>query len=325
MKDDVDDLDFVVNGVLGVFLTNLDDGISNTMGGGPAVTTFGKGRGAIVIATGFSNGGFLSSLLGLMSSASEGGGGGGHLTTIVRPSWLVGIVPTGGYQYDVRLYNSDDTRPLPMMSHHGGRDSVVDPGGCCASSTADVGSGGGSNCPLGIGIKQRTCTSVRRAFEMWSDINGCYDTVLDDDIAANVRRTSTNNGNVEEEVDQQQRRRRTFTCYRGDSCIEPTNFCLWNEEGHGWGTRFPGINMTREWMRDVFHRAESRTRYVIDDHTKRSGKVDFSLTVALLMVAFLCTTISASKLRILHCYVVGKGRKRKTSEGYTATEAAEMI
>ena len=34
--------------------------------------------------------------------------------------------------------------------------------------------------------------------------------------------------------------------YWGVGCIEPTNFCLWNEEGHSWGNRFLGIDMTQD-------------------------------------------------------------------------------
>ena len=51
----------------------------------------------------------MSSLMGLQSANA-------------RPSWLVGIVPISGYQYDIELYSGN---PLPMMAHHGGRDKVV--------------------------------------------------------------------------------------------------------------------------------------------------------------------------------------------------------
>jgi poly(3-hydroxybutyrate) depolymerase len=285
MRDEVDDLDFVINGAVGIFLDSLRDGGTKNGNSGGAVY-----NGGAVIATGFSNGGFLSSLLGLLSAEGDHG----------RPSWLVGVVPTGGYQYDAGLYGGPSgPRPMPVMSHHGGKDSVVDPDGCCAPDD-----GSESNCAFDIGIKQKTCTSVKRAFEMWADINRCSNTVLDDEIV-NVRQMK----NVD--ADQQL----MFNCWKGEGCVEPTNFCLWNEEGHSWGNRFPGTRMTEKWMEDVFRRAESRTNNVV--HSK-SGRIVFSSTFAFLMVILFCTTVNASRLRKLSCFV-GKGRKRKLSEGYCTT------
>ena len=216
MTNDVDDLDFVVNGVMGVFVDNLlgDGTAATTAGDGDRSTTGrendgddGDDRGdAIAIVTGFSNGGFLSSLLGLMPSTT--GGYRRRSTTVVRPPWLVGIVPTGGYQYDVGLYVGGDVLPLPLMSHHGGMDSVVDPDGCCnTTSSTDGGiASTSSNCPLDIGIKRDACTSVRSAFDMWSNINGCYETILYDD-SANIN---------DEGTDREDRQRRHIhTCYGG--------------------------------------------------------------------------------------------------------------
>ena len=96
VRGGVNNLDFVVRGAVGAFLGALDSGID-----------------AYVIATGFSNGGFLLSLLGLLPGAGGVGG---------RPA---------GYQYGVRLYGGGPTGPglgpLPAMSHHGGRDAVPPP------------------------------------------------------------------------------------------------------------------------------------------------------------------------------------------------------
>jgi len=322
MTNDVDDLDFVVNGVMGVLMYNLF-GDGTTLAVGDGVNT-GQDNGdgvsgdAIAIVTGFSNGGFLTSLLGLMPYTS----GGEHRPAIVRPSWLVGIVPTGGYQYDVGLYIGGNTHPLPLMSHHGGMDSVVDPGGCCTDGGSSLVT---SNCPLDIGIKRDTCTSVRRAFEMWSNINGCYDTILDDEVV-NVRKQATNIDDEGKKDEEQQRPPPIYTCYGGVGCIEPTNFCLWNEEGHSWGNRFPGIDMTQRWMRDVFHRAESRNRRVVHDrHDRGAGRFGFASAVALMLVVLLCAITGTSRVSKLHCLVVGRGRKRKTSEGYTESEVAEMM
>lgn len=291
MRDEVDDLDFVINGAVGIFLDSLHSG--GTKNGNSGGAMYSKGA---VIATGFSNGGFLSSLLGLLSAESD------HS----RPSWLVGIVPTGGYQYDVRLHGGHSgPRPLPMMSHHGGQDSVVNPDGCCAYED-----GSKSTCVFDIGIKQKTCTSVKRAFEMWADINGCSNTVLDDEVI-NVRQLKN--------VDAAQQL--IFNCWKGEGCVEPTNFCLWNEEGHSWGNQFPGTPMTEKWMEDVFRRAESRTSNVV--HSK-NGRMIFSSAFAFLVIILLCTTVNASTLRKLSCFV-GKGRKRKWSEGsYKTTEGDQL-
>ena len=302
MRDGVDDLGFVVHGAVGAFLIALDGKYGGGGGGINANGGVGKGGGAAyvggnahVIATGFSNGGFLSSLLGLMPGAT-------------RPSWLVGVVPTGGYQYGVGLYGGPPSGPgpLPAMSHHGGRDAVVDPGGCCASYAADGGSNG-SNCRHGIGIGQETCTSVKLAFEMWSGINGCSDTVLDDEAVVNDVRP-LENARVHRDDP-----RRIFTCWRGEGCIEPTNFCLWNNEGHSWGNHFPGMHMTREWMEGVFRRAESRTTDVAGHGHggKRTGRITLSSAFAFSTVVLLCATVGAPRiLRMLHCFV-GKGRKWK--------------
>ena len=291
--NEIDDMGFIMNGVVEVFLNTL------------------RRRGdenydvwkINVIATGFSNGGFVSSLLGLLSVAN-------------RPSWLVGIVPMGGYQYDVELYDgSSKPHPLPMMSHHGGRDSVVYPNGCCASTNNSE-----SNCYFDIGIKQRTCTSVQSAFEMWSHINGCSSTVLDEHIV-NDRRVEKVGKDQEPIV----------TCWKGIDCIDPTNFCLWNNEGHAWGFQFPGIGMAQTWMEAVFHSAETRSSNLIEEHTiitehgdesnisyasaisnnqhSKKGKLIFSATVALLGV-FIVVFYTRKKVR---CFS-GLGRKRKTSD-----------
>ncbi|KAL7472578.1 hypothetical protein ACHAXS_012949 [Conticribra weissflogii] len=190
--NDLDDVEFVLRGVVEVFsgvLDNIldsgtarDEKITNEKGDG----SLRKRNGNIqVIATGFSNGGFFTSLLGLLPSQS-------------RPEWLVGIVPTGGYQYDIGLYNGqynyeDESRdvgdrlpdPLPILMHHGGRDSVVKPEGCCnVDYELDRNSGvEQSNCVFDIGIHQPTCTSVQNAFEQWVEINQCesgFRSVFDD-------------------------------------------------------------------------------------------------------------------------------------------------
>jgi len=288
VRNEIDDIDFITNGVVETFL-NVFQKQDNSID-----ASFQK---ANVIATGFSNGGFMSSLLGLLSEAN-------------RPSWLVGTVPMGGYQYDANLYEGPSKpRPMPMMSHHGGRDSIVIPDGCCASADNSE-----SNCVLDIGIKQQTCTSVQRAFEMWSHINGCSSSVLDD---------GTVKGRRVAKVDQDQEP--ILTCWKGKECIEPTNFCLWNNEGHSWGFQFPGTEMTQTWMEQIFHRAEARSRNIVKDkildviddefsmtHRSIKGKCVFISSFLVLMAIFLCTMHSATKK--VMCFIIGNGRRRKSSK-----------
>lgn len=93
--NEIDDMDFVVNGVMEVFLNEVINSKSSNM------NSRWKNAQPHVIATGFSNGGFFTSLMGLSND---------------RPNWLVGIVPTGGYQYDVDAYLNTH-QPLPIFMH----------------------------------------------------------------------------------------------------------------------------------------------------------------------------------------------------------------
>ena len=238
VTNEIDDIDFITNGVVEMFLNAL---------GGQTMMTNSNGvrlqqQRANVIATGFSNGGFMSSLMGLQSANA-------------RPSWLVGIVPISGYQYDIELYNGNPTtHPLPMMAHHGGRDKVVNPDGCCLVDNNKS----ESNCQFGIGNKQDSCTSAKSAFDMWSLINGCSSTILDSEV-----------------VDQSQRVDKLddlYTCWKGQDCIEPTNFCLWNEEGHN--PQFPGIEMTQTWIENVFRHAEFQSNNIVEEHVANSHHDD---------------------------------------------------
>mmetsp|Transcript_27745 Transcript_27745/g.52276 ORF Transcript_27745/g.52276 Transcript_27745/m.52276 type:complete len:503 (-) Transcript_27745:397-1905(-) len=255
--NEIDDMGFIVNGVVNVFLNSLrnrdDEDNDESTQSREVTTTFP------VIATGFSNGGFMISLLGLQSPQQN------------RPPWLVGIVPTGGYQYNVELYNTKGvtsgttTRAMPVMSHHGGRDYIVHPGGCCVTgvtsittTTTDDNNNGNnttmeSNCPFDIGIHQKTCTSVQSAFEMWSHINGCASTTM---LALNDNERKMKKVNKKDQEP-------IVTCWKGTECIEPTELCIWNNEGHSWGFQFPGVGMAQVWMEGVF------TSHVENIHSSR--------------------------------------------------------
>lgn len=229
----IDDMDFVVNGVMEVFLNEVINSKSSNM------NSRWKNVRPHVIATGFSNGGFFTSLMGLSND---------------RPHWLVGIVPTGGYQYDVDAYLNTH-QPLPIFMHHGGKDSVVDPNGCCIISkeAKQRKDGSKTNCPFDIGAKQESCQSIESVFHLWSRINGCSS----DD---NSRSMEENDGD------------NLSKCFEGKDCMEPTNFCMWIDEGHSWGGKFPGTAMMQPWMDKVFVQAESTKVFEEGDNKKSTNK-----------------------------------------------------
>ena len=190
----LDDIDFV-NGIIQTLQMHIPDYVLSD-------------GGIIAAATGFSNGGFFSSLLALAKHR--------------RPSWLKAIVPTGGYQYDLDLYR--DVSPLPIMMHHGGRDVVVCPEGCCTTNHHAT-----SNCPFKIGDLREICLSVDKAFLLWAkEINHCESVVESDTEDVKCRKGTHCQGNVS------------------------TEFCLWTKDGHSWGRTMPGVEMAGEFLEGVF-------------------------------------------------------------------------
>ncbi|KAL7526669.1 hypothetical protein ACHAWF_001870 [Thalassiosira exigua] len=315
VDEGIDDVDFVLNGAVGVFLREMNERRNekseNDSGHENASMI------ANVIATGFSNGGFLSSLLGLQKAEA-------------RPPWLAGVVPAGGYQYDEDLYlgstdeissgsssaSSRPPRPLPVSMHHGGKDSVVKPEGCCARAGEEPSKSSlKSNCPADIGAKRTECTSVHKAFEMWTAINRCSSVEEEEGGPPkdeDQRREESKRGGK----DPKDRMGPAVTCWEGKDCASPTEFCLWHDEGHSWGNRFPGIERVTAWTEDVFRAAEEEGRRNVDSEGSRApsgfdrgrrGRSDFSL--AFLMM---CTLLAAYAWR-RHRSGVGT-RKRKSSE-----------
>eukprot|EP00984_Skeletonema_dohrnii_P008748 scaffold3266_cov109-Skeletonema_dohrnii-CCMP3373.AAC.5 len=276
--NEIDDLDFVIHGVMEVFLNQVGDSTSSS--------STGKNKNVHVIATGFSNGGFFTSLLGIMKD---------------RPKWLVGIVPTGGYQYDINAYSS--TPELAVFMHHGGKDSVVNPNGCCiAHEQKHQKNGSKSNCMFDIGVKQETCQSAQSVFHLWSSINGCSS---DHNVSRNIKESGANS--VESE------------CFVGKDCTQPTNFCIWTNEGHSWGGTFPGVQMMQPWMEDVFGRAEKKRLEQRDDsdssatsyHRLRAGNSIF-LSASLILLGSIA--LSAACLFLKQRNFMRISRKRKNSE-----------
>mmetsp|Transcript_22939 Transcript_22939/g.32790 ORF Transcript_22939/g.32790 Transcript_22939/m.32790 type:complete len:436 (+) Transcript_22939:165-1472(+) len=288
---DIDDLDFVLYGVMEIFLNQF--GASRGSSIGYNDNSNGKNAKQVhVIATGFSNGGFFTSLLGILDD---------------RPEWLVGIVPTGGYQYDINAYSS--TPALAVFMHHGGKDSVVNPNGCClANESKQRKKGSKSNCMFDIGVKQETCQSAQSVYHLWSSINGCSS---DHHDGRNIKEGSVNS--VESE------------CFVGKDCIEPTNFCVWTNEGHSWGGTFPGMEMMGPWMVDVFLRAEKK-RFEQRDadelatpyHRVRVGKSIF-LSASSILLGIIALSAAYKSWNFKRT-----SGKRKSSEDWQVSREEEM-
>lgn len=97
-----------------------------------------------LFASGFSNGGFLTSYL-AEASATQ---------------WTA-IAPTAGHEYELRLQSRS---PLPVFIHHCAADSSVNASGCCMLDGAPT---------CCCGIVARACVSTQSIFERWLQHNGC--------------------------------------------------------------------------------------------------------------------------------------------------------
>ena len=293
VKNEIDDLDFVIHGVMEIFVSQFSfsgKSISNS-----------ESKRMHVIATGFSNGGFFTSLLGIVQD---------------RPEWLVGIIPTGGYQYDIEAY-SNVHQPLAVFMHHGGKDSVVNPNGCCITNEPGKRKGSSkSNCLFDIGKKQEKCQSIQSVFQIWTQINGCS--------TDNFDGRSEKKYHVDSIVESE--------CFMGSDCVEPTNFCMWTNEGHSWGATFPGAKMMEIWMKDVFSQAETKTLVLqeVDSkaslatpkHHGRVGKSMFSSASSILLgFIILVATCSYFKRRNF----TRTSHKRKVSEEEERILGHEMV
>jgi len=102
-----------------------------------------------VFATGWSNGGYLSSLLG-----------------VTPHSAFKAVAPIAGYVYDGFDAASS---PVPLFQHHGREDPMVRYEGCCT--------GDGAECCCGISdAGGERCVSAPDSFRRWGhDVNHCAD------------------------------------------------------------------------------------------------------------------------------------------------------
>jgi len=101
-----------------------------------------------LFATGFSNGGFVTSLLPSRS----------------RLTWR-GLAPAAGHDYDSALLAA---RPTPILAHHCQEDHQVRFEGCCDGLTRP--------CCCGIGMGRAQCVSHRSIHARWLSVNRCTGT-----------------------------------------------------------------------------------------------------------------------------------------------------
>ena len=93
---------------VGILTTIVEELLSSVEALGPA---------APVYVTGWSNGGYMATLL---------------ATQQPRPAWLKGVAPFSGHQYDFGASSGS----LPILMQHGVNDPIVRPEGCCAASSS---------------------------------------------------------------------------------------------------------------------------------------------------------------------------------------------
>ena len=107
--------------------------------------------------TGFSNGGFLTSLVALRAASGE-----------PDYEWVRAAASIGGHQYGLDIYEKakKGQRPIPILISHGKQDKIVRFEGCCQSQPR--------KCCCNISEQSpRECHSVPVLFDRWRDINGC--------------------------------------------------------------------------------------------------------------------------------------------------------
>ena len=124
--DDVGFVDAVVDAVLALLPGAADADADGGADASDARRLPSIAREAIFV-TGFSNGGFLASLLALRQ----------------RP-WIAAVAPQAGYAYDGyerAALTQQSPRRIPILMQHSADDDYVNPGGCCE---------GGGHCCCGI-------------------------------------------------------------------------------------------------------------------------------------------------------------------------------
>lgn len=152
------------------------------------------GRPMRAFVTGFSNGGFMTSLLALQAAARDPGF-----------EWIAGAASIAGEVFDPSWYrraaSCPDRAPVPTLIVHGMRDDSVRYAGCCDSK--------GARCCCGI--LSSVCAGTEASFEYWTTINKCLPSQR---VSVSVANTTA------------------IECFEGVSCAAPTLLCPYPEAGH---------------------------------------------------------------------------------------------
>lgn len=181
-----------------------------------------------IYVTGFSNGGFMSSLLALLHANTPP-------DSPKAIEWVRGAAPTAGEMQDIELYAvNTQTTPTPIFMHHSIEDTFVRIDGCCSSQ----------KCCCQIRDSEEQCTSVANNFEDWQRINGC-----------SGKTTSMSLDSLFQDSPGESASPSYPTCLVAQGCKEPTIYCQWTGPHSQWATSFDGAGSVAEFfMKDVCER-----------------------------------------------------------------------
>lgn len=198
---------------------------------GPRAPAVKIDRSAIYV-TGFSNGGFLTSMLARHSSL------------------FAKAAPVSGYEYDPseKLANSSLLGSVPIMIHHGLRDQHVRAVGCCDKQ----------RCCCGISSGAR-CVSVDQYFAKWSRINGCatagpaggVDSGSGEGAAAAAATNASQSPSPQLPRAAVPGDGRRVVCKTSTQCRAPTTLCIHADKAHG-DMLNPGADSSTEHIARFF-------------------------------------------------------------------------
>jgi poly(3-hydroxybutyrate) depolymerase len=166
-----------------------------------------------VYATGFSNGGFLTTLLATSRRASR---------------WLRAIAPLSGY---VSTGYAAVRAPLPYFALHSNSDTMVRSTGCCTAGAAP--------CCCGIVSSIDACVAIDDVFDTWARINRCSA-----NGSAALRRWS-----AAPPAGFPQGNRGAASCREATGCAAETALCVYSGVQHTDWARLSGSTLAV--MRDV--------------------------------------------------------------------------
>ena len=198
-----------------------------------------------LFASGFSNGGFLTS----------------HLADKSKHAWA-GIAPTAGHEYYLSR-----TTPLPISMHHCANDLAVNSSGCCMAPAAANGpffSGaaeGGLQPTCCCEIVAKSCVSTHSLFDRWLTVNQCNKFVASRIVPAHKSQIPD------------------AICTAGVNCAAETMLCIHTscQQHAEWSRAFPAVEgVLGFFARQVCerhgggHNAERGASHCLHEHAGRT-------------------------------------------------------